>query len=174
MPEHKREGGVHHDTVGYLVAMRRLRSGAVAGTAATVLMSVVMLVAQRLGLMGRQPPSHIAEAALRGDDGAGANRTAIKALAVATHFTFGAVSGAGYGLLAGRRAGALSGAAFGLLIWVVSYMGWIPDAGIMPPPSRDRPGRPTSMVLAHAVYGSTLGALTSRLSAPRTRRALNS
>jgi len=41
----------------------------------------------------------------------------------------------------------------------VNYAGWIPKVGIMPPPSRDRMGRPTSMILAHVVYGATLAAI---------------
>jgi hypothetical protein len=29
---------------------------------------------------------------------------------------------------------------------------------IMPPPSRDEPGRPLAMIAAHAVFGAALGA----------------
>ena len=31
--------------------------------------------------------------------------------------------------------------------------------GILPPPERDQPGRPATMLLAHWVYGATLGAV---------------
>lgn len=152
--------------------------GAAAGTAATVLMSVVMLAAQRLGLMGRQPPSRIAEAALDAGDDDGDDRpgrTAVKALAVPAHFAFGAGGGALYALLAGRRAGPVSGGAYGLAVWAANYAGWVPQLRIMPPPSEDRPGRPVAMVLAHLVYGSALGALIRAWAgrAPRTRRALS-
>ena len=52
-------------------------------------------------------------------------------------------------------------ALFGIAVWAVSYAGWVPKLGLMQPPSRDRPGRPTAMILAHLVYGATLGALRS-------------
>lgn len=140
--------------------------GAVAGSVATTLMSLVMLVAQRLGLMGRQPPSHIAEAALDGGENGRPDRTTTKALAVLAHFAFGGASGAGYALAAdavGHEPNALSGSAFGMLVWAASYAGWVPQLGIMPPPSKDRPGRPTAMILAHLVYGASLGALSRGL-----------
>jgi uncharacterized protein DUF6789 len=142
-----------------------LARGAVAGSVATVVMSAVMVVAQRLGLMGRQPPSRIADAALDSAGDGRPSRTATKLLAVAGHFAFGGTCGAGYTLAADavdREPGPISGGAFGLLIWAISYAGWLPGLGIMPPPSKDRPGRPTAMVLAHLVYGATLGMLTRR------------
>lgn len=140
----------------------RLARGAAAGAVATVLMSVVMLVAQRLGLMGRQPPSHISEAALDTAEHGRPDPTATKALAVATHFAFGSAGGAAYTLgteAIGHPPTPLSGSAFGMLVWASSYAGWVPKLGIMPLPSEDRPGRPTAMILAHLVYGATLGAL---------------
>ncbi len=45
---------------------------------------------------------------------------------------------------------------FGVVFWI------IPLLGLMPPPDRDRPGRPVVMVLAHVVYGLTLGAVVGR------------
>jgi hypothetical protein len=44
----------------------------------------------------------------------------------------------------------------------VSYEGWVPAAGIMPPAHRDRPSRSATMVVAHAVYGAVLGLWTRR------------
>ena len=49
------------------------------------------------------------------------------------------------------------GVLFGLGIYGVSYKGWIPALGILPPPEDDRPGRPAVMIAAHIVYGLTLG-----------------
>ena len=53
-------------------------------------------------------------------------------------------------------------------VWIASYVGWVPAAGLMPRPSRDRPGRPTSMVLAHWIFGGTLGFLGTRFASPKT------
>ncbi len=46
---------------------------------------------------------------------------------------------------------------FGSGIWVVSYWGWLPSLGILPPPDRDRVDRQASMLVAHLVFGLALG-----------------
>lgn len=56
----------------------------------------------------------------------------------------------------------LLGVIYGSLIWFVSYKGWVPALGIMPPPERDRLSRPESMLVAHLVYGWTLGKVVAR------------
>jgi uncharacterized membrane protein YagU involved in acid resistance len=151
--------------------------GALAGVAATVAMSGVMLLMQRLGLMGRTPPRQIVEDALRT---IGAHRAMTrrgrKRMAAVAHLGFGATQGALFAtltrvpVLLGRKAmvpTATKGIAFGLVVWVSSYAGWIPLLGILPKPSRDRPGRPTSMILAHVVYGLALAkSVASLLDAP--------
>ena len=38
---------------------------------------------------------------------------------------------------------------FGGLIWLVSYVGWVPALGMMPPIHRDRPDHLAIMALAH-------------------------
>jgi len=48
------------------------------------------------------------------------------------------------------------------LVWFVSYQGWVPALGLLPPAHRDRPGRPATMLIAHWVYGATLGACLGR------------
>lgn len=142
--------------------------GAVGGAVGTAAMSGVMLVAQRAGVMGRQPPEAITAAAL---EAAGEHRqepATRDALAGALHFAFGVGVGAVFGVLHGqlparaRRHPALSGAAYATLVWAVSYQGWVPALGILPPATRDAPGRPVTMLLAHWVYGATLGAIVAR------------
>jgi hypothetical protein len=147
------------------LALRRLGAGACAGALATLPMTAVMLVAQRVGAMGRMPPAKITEAGL---DAAGAESTPgplKRAATAALHVGFGAAAGALYAWWSGRgpgRRGIPQGAAFGTLVWAVSYAGWVPALGIMAPPQRDRQGRPTSMLLAHWVYGGVLGAQVAR------------
>jgi len=53
--------------------------------------------------------------------------------------------------------GAILGVLFALGIYGVSYKGWIPALGFLPPPEDDRPGRPAVMIAALIVYGLTLG-----------------
>ena len=135
--------------------------GTAAGTVATVAMSALMVAGDRAGLMGEQPPTAITRSALAG---AGIQRPSASAsvLAPAAHLGFGAGAGAIFSLLRRllpRLPGWLVGVAYGLGVWAVSYKGWIPALGILPPPERDRPGRPAVMVAAHVVYGLVLGSL---------------
>lgn len=133
--------------------------GAAAGAVATVAMSGIMMAAQRSGLMGRHPPSEIVRAAT-GRKVRGKPRSA---LAIATHLGFGAASGAAYAIATrpgrGPDPAPATGVIFGLGVWAVSYKGWVPALGILPPPRHDRPGRPAAMIAAHLVYGATLGGL---------------
>ncbi len=139
--------------------------GAGAGLVATAAMSAVMLAAQRLGVMGRQPPEKITAGALARTAGTHPSGHTLDALALASHVGFGAVAGAVYGCA--RRAvpdppAATTGIGFGLLVWGVSYSGVLPAARLMPRPQHDRPGRPTAMALAHVVYGGVLGILVEK------------
>jgi hypothetical protein len=137
-------------------------TGAGAGIAATLVMSAVMLLAQKLGYQGKQPPERIVEAAL---DAADVDRTERQEnlLASVAHLGFGASCGVVYRVLRkvlrtpGPRVA--HGAGFGLGVWSVNYQGWIPWAGILPPTRKDRDDRVATMIAAHLVYGGVLGAL---------------
>lgn len=142
---------------------RKLRSmlrGGLAGTGATLPMSLFMLGAQKAGLMGKQPPEHITESFL---DRIGIRKrpeAADDVLATLNHFVFGAAAGGIYGLVRRERVPEVpQGIAFGLAVWAASYKGWVPAAGIMPKPDHDRPGRPASMIAAHLLFGGALAAL---------------
>lgn len=148
--------------------LNALLEGAMAGGLATLPMSGVMLAAGKAGLMGQQPPEKITEAAL---DAVGVEHPSDeveKSATVAAHLGFGVAMGAAFSLLQHelrpRTPAVLNGIGFGLAVWALSYEGWIPALGIMPPAEHDRPGRPESMVLAHVVYGAALGALVGKRS----------
>jgi hypothetical protein len=141
-------------------------NGAWAGAVATIPMSAVMAAADSAGLMGEHPPKVIVETALE-RTGFRANEREENSLALAAHLGFGAGAGAIFGLMSRRFRRRTStfvagGIAFGLLVYTVSYKGWIPSLGILPEPEDDRPGRPTSMIAAHVVFGSVLGAIIAR------------
>ena len=144
--------------------LRRLAVGAVAGAAATLPMSAVMLGARRAELMRRrQPPEEIVDRAAQ-RAGIDADRSTIQPIAVVSHFAFGAAAGALFGALARgpRRARMAEGVAFGSAVWFVSYRGWLPELGLMPDGERDEPARQTTMLVAHVVYGLVLGACAVR------------
>ncbi|GIH73708.1 hypothetical protein Plo01_01370 [Planobispora longispora] len=129
---------------------------------ATAAMSVVMVAGDRAGLMRDQPPKRITRAFLPG------NRHRPKpgegVLGALAHAGFGAAGGALFGLLArGHRPPVPAGVGYALAIWLASYQGWVPALGILPPISRDRPGRVAVMGAGHVVYGAALAAAMSRL-----------
>ena len=140
--------------------MKRLLRGALAGGLATAPMSAVMMGAKQLGLVGGMPPEKITAKFLnRG----GIRRSEVQqdVLATLTHFGFGAAAGAAFGVVAPRRliARVPLGMAYGAGIWGVSYMGWVPALGIMPPADRDRRDRQMVMLASHLVYGTALALL---------------
>lgn len=139
--------------------------GALDGFLATLPMTAAMFGAQQLGLLGEVPPRKITKA-LAHRLGARPSSTTTSALAALNHLAFGAGCGALYGMVAPRTrvaTGALPGIGYGLGVWLASYQGWVPAVGIMPPVSRDhRLGRPSTMAIAHVIFGSVLGMLTAR------------
>lgn len=147
-----------------------LARGAVGGAVGTLAMSAVMLAAQKAGLMGRQPPEKLTEAALASAEMAPVEERTEDVAAILAHLAFGMTSGAAFALahraVAGGVAPAVSGATFGLGVWALAYKGVIPRLGVLPPPERDRPGRPAAMVAAHVVWGATTGAVVGRRPAP--------
>ncbi len=146
--------------------LHALAEGAIAGGIATVPMSGAMAAAGTAGVMGRQPPELIADAALTAAGVPAPSREAEVSVAAVAHLGFGMAMGALFALLQRRlqprTPPVLNGIGFGLAVWAVSYRGWVPALGIMPPPERDRPGRPASMITAHVVYGAALGAIVGR------------
>ena len=56
---------------------------------------------------------------------------------------------------------AAKGVAWGLAVWAGSYAGWLPAAGILPPPHRRPMRRNVNIILAHVAWGALLGLLTS-------------
>lgn len=159
---------------------RDAAAGAAGGAAATVAMSAAMLAAGRLGLMGEYPPERVAHHGLRESGRGPISSEALDGpLGAALHLGFGALLGVGFGLAAAPAAARLrerlrahlapavllppAGIAFGSAVWLVSYWGWLPSLGILPPPDRDRPGRQASMLAAHWVFGAALGTAVALL-----------
>jgi uncharacterized membrane protein YagU involved in acid resistance len=142
-------------------------NGALGGMLGTLLMSAGMLAARSIGLVGRLPPERIIQKALFPGLRQHQHTTAKNALALVFHFGFGAAGGTFFGLVYRRlplaRYPAVQGVIYGTLIWFVSYMGWAPALGLMPPAQRDRRDRPIIMVLVHWIYGTTLGVVVGWL-----------
>jgi uncharacterized membrane protein YagU involved in acid resistance len=148
---------------------RKLLQGAAAGFFATAPMSISMLLGWTL-LPRREkyalPPRLITEEV--------AERTGIEqkrgedelvGLTILSHFGYGALSGSIYALFEQRVRihSSLKGALAGLAIWIGSYLGWLPAAGILRPATRHPWRRNLLMILAHLVWGVTLGEVTRKL-----------
>jgi uncharacterized membrane protein YagU involved in acid resistance len=137
-------------------------AGAVGGAIATGAMTGVLAVSNARGWLGTLPPQRIVERVTPPMDD-----DTTKAVTTVSHVAYGVGAGALYGLLGGHRrrpaiTAVAAGTAFGLAVWAVSYEGWVPAAGIMPPAHRDRPSRFATMIVAHVVYGAALGLWTRR------------
>ena len=137
--------------------------GAAAGVAATAAMSVVMLGAARRGRLRDPAPEIVAENVVPGMDDA--PEPVEDAAGTVAHFAFGAGAGALFGALAPSLPGPplARGQLFALAVLLVSYQGWVPAAGILPPLSRQGPARRTELIASHAIYGAVLGALCPAL-----------
>jgi hypothetical protein len=140
-----------------------LSQGVIAGSIGTATMSAAMLAARKSGRMGHLPPKRITHKTLFGSWLRHPTSPQKDVTATLLHFGFGGDSGALFTVLHRRLRPPISplpqGIIFGGAVWFVSYMGWAPALGLMQPPHRDRPDRQLVIVLAHWIYGATLGAV---------------
>jgi len=132
------------------------------GVLATAAMSLFMLATRRLHLLGEPPPRKLSKRFLQ-SLGVGPKPAATSMLTTLSHTGFGAAAALPLPALLRRcrtKPGRMAaGALYGAAVWAVMYQGVLPALNLMPRPARDRPGRPTSMLLAHLIYGATLAAL---------------
>ncbi|GII25033.1 DUF1440 domain-containing protein [Planosporangium mesophilum] len=135
----------------------RIATGSVGGALATVVMTGWMVARDLTGPHGEQAPKKLVRRLAR-RAGLPARRRGpgtVLASGVA-HLGFGVGAGALYAA-AVPRSTIPRGVAFGLAVWGVSYLGWIPAIGILPPAHRDEPRRAWTMLTAHVIYGAVLG-----------------
>jgi hypothetical protein len=138
------------------VRLRRAVRGGVAGVVATAPMSVLMVAAERLGMLPGPPPRLIVDRLAPDLD----DRSAAAVTAV-THAAYGAAAGAALALLPVRLTTA-RGVVLGLGLYVIGYEGWVPMLGVLPPAHRDDRRRVLTMAVAHLVYGAVVGRLARR------------
>ena len=148
------------------VDIRAVADGAASGLFATVVMTGVLLAARRLGWVGRPAPEAVVTGMLEQVDLEDEVRPPVRTgLVTVAHLGYGAALGAGFSVIAGRvgRVSSLRGAAFGLVVWTVSYLGWLPAVGVFPRPSQQGAGRHVENIAGHLVYGASLGWMAARL-----------
>jgi hypothetical protein len=145
--------------------MKSVIVGAVAGTVATIPMTLFMEALHRR-LPGEPPrplpPREVAEAfAVKAGVRADLTERDLQNLTLAIHFGYGALTGAIFGAIAPRRsASALAaGMLFGVGVWAASYLGWLPAFGVRQSPAYDPMDRTRLMLASHVVWGGATGLL---------------
>jgi hypothetical protein len=140
----------------------RLVLGAIAGIVGTAAMTASMrAMHKRLPRSERYalPPREIVERVLPEE---AAGERPLQIATMTAHFGYGAASGAVAALSRLSRE-PLPGALYGVLVWSVSYFGWIPAVGILRSADQHPLRRNLLMIAAHLVWGSitlaTLGEL---------------
>jgi uncharacterized membrane protein YagU involved in acid resistance len=88
-------------------------------------------------------------------------------LTILSHFGFGALVGALYALFGSRLKmhSSLKGALCGVAVWTGSYLGWVPAMDILPPATQHPWRRNLLMIVAHLIWGVTLGEAARKLTA---------
>ena len=148
----------------------RILIGAIAGVVGTLAMTSAMRrLHEKLPEKERYPltPREIIDSTSE-QAGVPLANEAAKDITTAAHFAYGAASGALLGV-ANVMLGPVSGATAGIGIWLGSYMGWIPGAGILKPATDHPPRRNLLMLAAHVVWGvSTAKAMRELVEARET------
>ena len=148
---------------------RKLLKGALAGFVATVPMSLSLLVGwmllprrEKYHLPSRLITEEITEQLGIEDE---MSEDQLIVATVASHFGYGALVGSIYALFEQRLPiySGFKGVLAGLTIWAGSYLGWLPALDILPPATKHPWRRNLMMILAHVVWGATLGAVTQKL-----------
>ena len=141
--------------------MRLVTRGAASGFAGTLLMTAAMLMGKVARVeLGKLQPKEITENL---EEKIGVRdllpESAFEASWVTMHFGYGATSSVAYALAQktfnlDQRPPNLVGPAFGTLLWAFGYCGWLPLAGLYPPPTQVPKRKVGANILAHVVYGT--------------------
>ena len=145
----------------------RILLGAIGGVVATGPMTVAMiLLHRRLPQRERYPlpPREITMKLARETGVEGELSPAARSsVTLLSHFGYGAAAGAIYGGTSDHFAAppVARGTVFGLILWIASYLGWLPAAGVLSS-ATEHPGRRNAlMITAHVVWGVVLGAFVA-------------
>ncbi|HEY0087158.1 MAG TPA: hypothetical protein VGB65_14765 [Allosphingosinicella sp.] len=133
----------------------RLVIGAIAGFVGTMAMtSAMQRLHKRLPERERYPltPREIVDSTAE-KAGVSLGNEAAKDITTAAHFAYGAAMGA---LIAAMNPepSKKTGAAAGLLVWLASYLGWIPAMNVLEPATEHPRRRNLLMIGVHLVWGA--------------------
>lgn len=138
--------------------MNRILAGAIAGTIATIPMTLAMLAMHRRLPPEEQydlPPREITEVVALKTGQYERVESQLTGLSLLSHFGYGAATGALYAMLFPKSKHPFSsGSTYGLAVWVVSYLGWLPAAKILRPATQHPARRNVMMMASHLVWGA--------------------
>lgn len=147
-------------------------AGALSGFVATAPMTAAMALLHRQ-LPGDEqhplPPQQITGELLRQMGAQHKARERHQLLTWVSHFGFGTCAGLLYAPLGKwvKAPAALKGTAFGLMVWATSYLGLLPATNLHQP--RQQPLRTHAlMVVAHLIWGASLGCLMEHWGDPHS------
>jgi len=145
----------------------RLCRGALAGLVGTLPMTAVIGMANASGVIRTPPPKEVTARVVRqaGPETEAAASRQFSTSWLLSHALFGVASGVGYSLLRpGLPASPVTaGLAYGGLVWAVNYLGVLPRLGLYLWPNEDSLPRIATMIVAHAVYGTTTAEVDRRI-----------
>ena len=146
-------------------AVRAALQGLLSGGLGTVPMTAAMAAIKQFLPAGQQyplPPRMIVEDISEEMDFDDVLSTEEKeTLTWVSHFGYGSLLGAVYGLLARRSPlqGIGGGMAFGLAVWCGSYLGWLPALNMRASATKEPAQRNAMMIAAHLIWGGVTGLL---------------
>lgn len=164
---------MHGQDSGEQLAGPLMVKGALAGTIATLPMTLFMLAVHRF-LPKEQhyalPPEMITkELSRRVRTNIHHHKQRLVSVSTLSHFGYGAVMGALYSPLENTSflPAPVRGMLFGLGVWAGSYLGLLPLLRFRASGHREPGERNLLMLVAHVIWGSTLGATADLLTRPR-------
>ena len=154
-------------------AFKKMAQGAAAGLMATLPMTIFMQAAW-LRLPAREmhplPPRQITRKWLK--QLVVPRRVSQPSQIVLTgvlHFLFGSMAGSLYGIVEEKLPlrSPVKGSLAGMVVWTGSYLGWIPVLGIMPPATKHPWRMNLLMIVAHLIWGVSVGVLAKKLNSKK-------
>ena len=159
--------------------MNRTFTGMLSGFAATAPMTAAMFALHKLlpwferyALPPRTVTLNLADTA---DERMAMSKPQRDIATTAAHFGYGAAAGGLYAAIEQRLPGppVAKGIGWGLIVWAGSYLVLLPALRLHRPATREPAGRNVMMILAHVVWGASLGAMTAK-AAPSSGRSASS
>ena len=149
-----------------MLTLRNAALGAVAGLAATMVMTTTMrrlhdAVADDPSGHRSHPEPYPVASPPAGEHGSG----------LVPHFAFGAMMGALYACLPGRRP---PGLVFGPVVWAISHFGRISPPGVLKATDSGPVTYNAILIIAHALWGKALGINLRELESVTDPEGLNS